>query len=189
MSFAQTLWQTLSKLDVGKHIEKKGQLSYLSWTWAWAAFMDAYPESTYEVSAPVVHGDGSVMCHITVTAREGEESLSREMWLPVMDHRNKAIQNPSATEINKTQMRCLVKCLAMFGLGHYIYAGEDLPEPQTISEQQVEQLMQAINVAGSKVENVCGFYKVQNLGQLTQPSFEHAMEGLKRKAQAQEKAA
>ena len=24
-------------------------------------------------------------------------------------------------------MRCLVKCLAMFGLGHYIYAGEDLP--------------------------------------------------------------
>ena len=183
MSFGKTVWQTLSKLDVGKHIEKKGKLSYLSWTWAWAAFMDAYPESTYTVSAPVIHADGSVMCHITVTAREGEESLSREMWLPVMDHRNNAVPNPSATEINKAQMRCLVKCLAMFGLGHYIYAGEDLPEPQTISEEQVAQLMNAINVAGSQVEKVCRWYKVQNLGQLAAPQFEEAMHGLKVKAQ------
>ena len=31
-------------------------------------------------------------------------------------------------DVNKAIMRCLVKNLAMFGLGLYIYAGEDLPE-------------------------------------------------------------
>jgi hypothetical protein len=31
-------------------------------------------------------------------------------------------------DINKTLMRCLTKNLAMFGMGLYIYAGEDLPE-------------------------------------------------------------
>ena len=38
-------------------------------------------------------------------------------------------------DINKTIMRCLTKNLAMFGLGHYIYAGEDLPEskPEPVS--------------------------------------------------------
>lgn len=189
MSFGKQVWQTLSKLDVGKHIEKKGKLSYLSWTWAWSAFMDAYPESTYTVSEPSSFSDGSVMCHISVTAREGTESLTREMWLPVMDHRNNAVQNPSATEVNKTQMRCLVKCLAMFGLGHYIYAGEDLPEPQTISEQQVEQLTRAIEVAGSDLGKVCRWYKVKSLGQMIQPQFDEAMDGLKKKAQAQEQTA
>jgi hypothetical protein len=65
------------------------------------------------------------------------------MWLPVMDNRNEAMldhqrkiqyKNYTATveaatmfEINKTIMRCLTKNLAMFGLGLYIYAGEDLP--------------------------------------------------------------
>ena len=31
-------------------------------------------------------------------------------------------------DINKTLMRCLVKNLAMFGLGLYIFQGDDLPE-------------------------------------------------------------
>ena len=49
------------------------------------------------------------------------------MWLPVMDFRNKAISEPDARAISDSKMRCLVKCLALLGLGHYIYAGEDTP--------------------------------------------------------------
>ena len=49
------------------------------------------------------------------------------MWLPVMDNRNNAISNPTSRQISDAKMRCLVKCIAMFGLGHYIFAGEDLP--------------------------------------------------------------
>ncbi|MGB3465494.1 MAG: DUF1071 domain-containing protein, partial [Cyclobacteriaceae bacterium] len=51
-----------------------------------------------------------------------------EMWLPVLDFRNKAMTNPTMFDVNKSVMRCLTKNLAMFGLGLYIYAGEDLPE-------------------------------------------------------------
>ena len=47
--------------------------------------------------------------------------------MPVMDHRNKAIPNPDACARNKADMRVMTKCLALFGLGHYIYAGEDVP--------------------------------------------------------------
>ena len=52
------------------------------------------------------------------------------MWLPVMDYKNQAIANPTARQISDTKMRCLVKCISMFGLGHYIYAGEDLPNSE-----------------------------------------------------------
>lgn len=58
---------------------------------------------------------------------------TRDCFLPVMDHRNKPITNPDAFQINTALMRCLTKCLALFGLGLYIYAGEDLPEGHTES--------------------------------------------------------
>lgn len=40
----------------------------------------------------------------------------------------KTVEQATMFDINKTIMRCLTKNLAMFGLGLYIYAGEDLPE-------------------------------------------------------------
>jgi hypothetical protein len=63
------------------------------------------------------------------------------MWLPVLDFKNKAIQSPNAFDINSARMRCLVKCLAMFGLGHYIYAGESAPSPQQATDEQREELI------------------------------------------------
>ena len=91
-----------------------------------------------------------IMCHTSVTI-EGEEL---EMWLPVMDGANKAMKNSAYSyktkygdkqveaattfDINKTMMRCLVKNLAMFGLGIYIYAGEDLPETEMLVETPKE---------------------------------------------------
>jgi len=127
MSFHKQLWDTLSSIDVNQYTEKKGNLTYLSWAWAWGQLMHNYPASTYRFDEPVTYADGSVEVRCTVELSDGENSLKRDMWLPVMDHKNKAIVNPDACQINKTKMRCLTKCLAMFGLGHYIYAGEDLP--------------------------------------------------------------
>jgi hypothetical protein len=63
------------------------------------------------------------------------DDLTYEMWLPIMDMRNNAILSPKMTDVNKTIMRCLTKNLAMFGLGLYIYAGEDLPEDVDGEEQ------------------------------------------------------
>jgi len=115
------IWNTLSKIDVSKHVEKKNGLSYLSWAWAWGVLMDKYPDAQYDFNELEVHADATVTVHCVVLIK----NCRRTMWLPVMDHRNNAIKNPDARKISDTKMRCLVKCLAMFGLGHYIYAGED----------------------------------------------------------------
>lgn len=124
MATAKEIWKTLSAIDVSGKTEKKGNLTYLSWAWAWGTLMDNFPSSFYEFKEDTVYPDGSVMVHVSVQVC----GIEKTMWLPVLDHRNKVITNPTAWDINTARMRCLTKCLAMFGLGHYIYAGEDLPE-------------------------------------------------------------
>lgn len=128
----ESVWEVLSSINVNDKIEKKNGLTYLSWAWAWAEVKKRYPTAKYKVyrneetKLPFDFiPDVGYMCYTTVTI-EGEEL---DMWLPVMDFRNKSMINNATTfDINKTIMRCLVKNLGMFGLGHYIYAGEDLPE-------------------------------------------------------------
>ena len=118
-----TAWKDLSAIDVGNKIEKKGRFSYLSWSWAWQQVKDKYPEATFEILEDVVFPDGTREVRVSVTIEE----LTHMMWLPVMDHSNKAIQNPNARQINDARMRCWVKAIALHGLGLYIYAGEDVP--------------------------------------------------------------
>ena len=80
----------------------------------------------------LVHEDKS--CMVEVTCRIG--SLQRTMWLAVMNYKHESISNPSTAQINKAKMRCLVKCMALYGLGHYIYAGEDLPPDEDGAPQK-----------------------------------------------------
>ncbi len=123
----------LAELNVNDFTDKKGQLTYLSWANAWKEFLKVFPTATYEIKKNdnmlPVFGDNKLgyMCYTTVTVGD----LTHEMWLPVMDFKNKAMLNPTMFDVNKTVMRCLTKNLAMFGLGLYIYAGEDLPEDNT----------------------------------------------------------
>lgn len=152
----------LFQLDVNEHVEKKNNLSYLTWAWAWAEVKKIYPDASYTIKTfenglPYVYDPNTgYMVFTTVTI----EGLTHEMWLPVMDGANKAMKAEAYTyttkygekdvepasmfDINKTIMRCLVKNLAMFGLGLYIYAGEDLPEDltpqQPISESEATTL-------------------------------------------------
>ena len=112
------IWKTLSTIDVSKHVEKKNGLSYLSWAWAWGVLMEHFPHAEYSFSSPELHQDGTVTVHCDVMIG----NCHRTMWLPVMDYKNNAIKTPDARKISDTKMRCLVKCLAMYGLGHYIYA-------------------------------------------------------------------
>ena len=124
------VWDNLSKIDCSDKIEKKMNLSYLSWAWAWGVLQEHYPQAQYlfyqgEGDVPYVKypdGTGEVRCRISI------DNLTREMTLCVMDFKNNAVKNPNSSQVNNSKMRCLTKCLAMFGLGHYIYAGEDLPE-------------------------------------------------------------
>jgi hypothetical protein len=126
------IWKTLSKLNVDEHTEDRNGLSYLSWAWAWGIMMEHYPDMTV-----TWHGDGTHVDHIvypggtaSVACTVSIGTVSQHMWLPVMDYRHKAIANPDARSISDAKMRCMVKAFALFGLGHYIYSGEDLPAPE-----------------------------------------------------------
>ena len=120
--------EALLKKDVNSHTEKKNNLTYLSWAWAWAEALKADPTATYKVE---MFGDkcfmdinGTAMVFVTATMF-GKPMTCQ---LPVMDYRNKAIPTPDAFAVNTAIMRCMTKALSLHGLGLYIYAGEDLPE-------------------------------------------------------------
>lgn len=112
----------LAAVNVNDRVEKKGNLSYLSWAWAVEQLLRKDPAASWSYGSPIMWGD-TVMVVCTVTAF----GIARTMQLPVMDHRNKAIPSPDAFAVNTAMQRCLVKAIALHGLGLYIYAGEDLP--------------------------------------------------------------
>ena len=121
----------LLKINVNDHTERKGNLTYLSWAWAWAEVLKIDPAASWVAhewaDRPAMFlPDGSAMVKVSVTVK-GDTKLC---VLPIMDNRNRAIQNPDAFAINTAIMRCLAKAIAMHGLGLYIYAGEDLPEAE-----------------------------------------------------------
>jgi len=134
---SKSIWAILSAIDCSEHTDKKGQFTYLSWTWAFAMVKNLYPNTDYALEDDIVYPDGSREVRVTVTI----EGLSHTMWLPVLDFKNRAIANPNAMDINSARMRCLVKCLAMFGLGHYIYAGESTPQETVVTE--TDQMIRA----------------------------------------------
>ncbi len=125
-------WEILSRIDVSDRIEKKSGLSYLSWAWAWGTVKDHYPYAWFvKHTAPngmpyFIDGQGFAFVRVTVGLdRTGDHDVTE--MLPVLDHRNKPIQGPNSFDVNNALQRCLAKVIAYHGLGHYIYAGEDMP--------------------------------------------------------------
>ena len=146
------MFNALKNLDLSNKCEKRESLIYLSWSNAWSEFKSAYPSATYRIlknenGLPYFSDPNlGIMVFTEVTV----DDVTHQMWLPVMDSKNKSmklepytysvwnnfkkafeektVQAASMFDINKTLMRCLVKNLAMFGLGLYIFQGDDLPE-------------------------------------------------------------
>lgn len=142
-------FEQLAAISVSGHIEKKNNMSYLSWAWAVDKLMRIDPQANWAFRDPMTFPDGSMMGHCDVTVF----GKTMYMFLPVMDYWNKAIANPNAFDINKAMMRCLVKGIAVHGLGLYIYAGEDLHEEEKTQQaaqpqqQQTPQNQQHPNAA------------------------------------------
>lgn len=137
------VFKKLVGVNVGEKIEKKGRFSYLSWSWAWQEVKGKYPDATFEVHDDVVYPDGTREVRVSVTI----EGLTHMMWLPVMNHTNNAISNPNARDVSDARMRCLVKAIALHGLGLYIYAGEDIPQatqPQKPAQKLQQKETQAL---------------------------------------------
>jgi hypothetical protein len=113
----------LRKIDVSEHIEKKNDLSYLSWAWAVDTLLQQDPTASWGYSEPKQFGE-TLMVFCTVHAF----GKSMTAQLPVINFRNQAIPNPDAMAVNTAMQRCLAKAIALHGIGLYIYQGEDLPD-------------------------------------------------------------
>ena len=135
----------LRTINVNEHTEKKGKFTYLSWTWAVDQLLQNDPTATWTFGEPVYFAE-SLMVFCTVTAM----GKSMTCQMPCINNQNKAIPNPNAMDVNTAMMRCLVKTIALFGIGLYIYAGEDLPDDNTPAEPiDVTPFLQSIKSATS----------------------------------------
>lgn len=168
-----TMFEKLLAQNVNEYTEKKNGLTYLSWVYAWKEFKKVYPKATYEIvhfedgEKPYLYDEN--LGYMVETEVDNGEGMVLSMWLPVMDGANKAMKDKPYTykvkkyenykwtgeyedkevqpatmfDINTAIMRCLVKNIAMFGLGLYIYAGEDLPDElfQPMTKEQRDELI------------------------------------------------
>ena len=137
------VWERLSKIDVSSFVRKKGKFNYLSWSHAYSVFCDAgYSDVRYQFKTEEIANTGTfeVWCTVTLFERSNHQTLERTMWLPVYDHTGrKPKKDPDAHDMNTARMRCLTKCLSMFGLGMYIYQGEDLPPGEAEERQKKKE--------------------------------------------------
>ena len=121
----------LYAVNVSEKIEKKNNLSYLSWSWAWAELKKKHPDAFFTVYENKdgwnYHTDGRTAWVKTGVTVNGLEHIE---YLPVMNYQNKSIPYASVTsyDVNKTIQRSLTKAIGRHGLGLCLYAGEDLPD-------------------------------------------------------------
>ena len=132
MESKKSVFEVLNAIDVNGHTEKKNNLTYLSWAWAWAEIKKRYPGAFYTIyenkDGLLYHTDGRTAWVKTGVTIEGLEHIE---YLPVLDkssHNSLTVSQLTSWDVNKAIQRSLTKACARHGLGLYIYAGEDLPE-------------------------------------------------------------
>ena len=195
------------------------ELNYLSWAYAWGEVKKIYPNAQYDIikfgekKLPYVYDENTGYMVFTIVEIEG---LEHEMWLPVMDSSNKAMKSEpyeykvkkysygkwtgeyeikrveAATmfDINKTIMRCLTKNLAMFGLGLYIYAGEDLPESEKNKNDEIENKEQSEKATKPQIalieklddetkKKLTNKYKIKEINELTKKDASEIISNIK----------
>ncbi len=141
----RSVFDTLNAINVNEHAEKKGNLTYLSWAWAWQEVKKAYPDATYTIYENQqgwnYFTDGRTCWVKTGVTINGIEHIE---YLPVMDNRNNSLplERVTSFSVNTAIQRSLTKACARHGLGLYIYAGEDLPqgeaEAQAAAKKEAE---------------------------------------------------
>ncbi|MBM0767914.1 DUF1071 domain-containing protein [Staphylococcus epidermidis] len=147
-------FRELNSRDVNAHVEKKQNLNYLSWayvqqeltkedpTYEEKVIEFPYPDSNNEnFFVPYLKTNEGYMVCVELTVF----GVTKREWLPVLDYRNKPVTIGSATaifDINKATKRCMVKCAAKFGLGNYLYLGEEVP---SVNDNDITELEERIN--------------------------------------------
>ena len=147
----QSTFMKLFKTDVSKYTEKKGKFNYLSWAYAVQELKKQCPSARWGVTKAE---DGSpffqTACGYFVDVWVEVDGVSLSQIHPVLDHRNDPVEKPNAFQINTSLQRALAKCIALHGLGLYIFAGEDLPEPDALTSDEENKLFELAKPLGKK---------------------------------------
>jgi hypothetical protein len=197
----QSSFARLSGINVNDHVEKKGQFSYLSWPYAVAQLRLADPRASWEVrrfdGLPYLKTGAGHFVEVAVTV----DGVMLSQIHPVLDGKNRPIQEPTAFDINTSIQRCLVKAIALHGLGLYIYAGEDVPKPQDdqsaapkpalapvhgsqASAAQVRYIERLIDETGSDLSKVLDYFGASALSELTTQTASRAIKSLEKMRRA-----
>ena len=178
----ENTFKILNKVNVSEYTKKKGRFSYLSWCFAVQELLRVCPEATWEVHSfncsenvlskqPYMEPGAGCFVQVTVDV----DGVKRTQVHPVIDNKNQTIKKPNAFEINTSIQRCLAKAIALHGLGLYIFAGEDLPEADPLTEAQAYELSElASNIKDEDTRNT--IYEAINEKQIDSGNFEACKE-------------
>mgnify|MGYP003124060682 FL=1 len=159
----QSTFMKLYKTDVSKYQKKKGKFTYLSWADAWALLKKECPDARYGVTKAENGSPFFVTeCGYFVDVWVEVDGISLSQIHPILDNRNQPINEPNAFNVNTSIQRALAKTIALHGLGLYIFAGEDLPEPDALTQEEATHLYRTAKPLGNdmykdlkvKVENM-----------------------------------
>jgi hypothetical protein len=195
----------LASIDVSTHLEKKGPYSYLSWPIAVAELRKVEPAASWEVKRfnnglPYLQTETGFYVEVAVTV--GEVTLSQ--LHPVLDSKNRCLIAPNAFDINTSIQRCLVKAIALHGLGLSVYAGEDIPSNEPLPEPQPAQAKQSpakrsvqlkqvgsglnadqqaeikklIEETGADLQRLLDYFNVSSLGDIRARQFDRVIRSL-----------
>lgn len=195
-------FKQLVSLNLNDKAESKNGLTYVSWANAWKAFKEVYPTATYQIlKDPKTNMPYFVdpLLGIMVFTEVSANGLTYQMWLPVLNEANKAMKTEPYTyqvwdrsnrqyvekkveaasmyECNRTAMRCLVKNLAMFGIGLYIYSGEDMPDEISDESATIQQPRSVKRKSGDRLGDIKrAIYAAKSTQELTTLYYQHENE-------------
>ena len=191
----------LNQINVSDHLEKKGEFSYLSWPYAVAQLRLADPTALWEVrrfdGLPYLKTETGYFVEVAVTV----QGVTLSQIHPVLDGKNQPIFEPTSFQLNTSLQRCLVKAIALHGLGLYIYAGEDLPDGETakptppkapvasitgakITPAQLRYIERLIGETGSDLTKVLDYFGVSALTELSSHAASRAITSLEKQRRA-----
>ena len=182
----------LNQINVSEHLEKKGDFNYLSWCYAVAQLRLADPSATWEVrrfdGLPYLKTETGYFVEVAVTV----QGITLSQIHPVLDSRNRPMAEPNAFDINTSIQRCLVKAIALHGLGLYVYAGEDLPDAETTAAPKVTAIQKQRTItigqqrflerliaeAGWTEARFLDYFGIAAVADLPMADFDRAMKGM-----------
>ncbi len=205
---SKSVFDTLNSIDMKQHIKSVQNQRFIPWSSQWSELLKVYPESWFEVHEnevgdPFTVSTMGIMVKVSVTVtrtvaltkdNKATESIVRTINYPVLDSKNKSMKiepyeyqtkrgaNSVAAattfDINTAIVRALTKCIALHGLGLYVYQDELQPDPELVDSGQLQDIINKIKENHLVLSEVCNAWQISKIAQLQASNFNNMMKWL-----------